>query len=640
MTFIFVFSLLAGGGMLFANFFRERFEKTLPVFVLALVTLLYLFGIFGVLSAGVVVSFIFSVGGLILSAFLIVIKKHRLDTIKRIFTPGFLAFFLLLSLLFILNWSKNFVEWDDFSHWGIMIKETFRLDKLYSVPESVLGVHKDYPPIVCLFEYWFLKIKGEYTEPAVFVSSQLFTLIFLLPAFENVHFKNIIKFLSVFAIIMVLPCVVEINLYSSIYIDVTVGVLFSYSLATAVVSKKNSNFDIINIVLGCLVLTLTKQIGFFFVAVVVLYLVLYSVYRFYIIKKRDGQDIPKRNLHRPAITVLCSFAALVVGKLSWGWYLNVCNVSSGQFSISQISISGILSLLKRTAPEYQIVTFKNFVSAIFGRAIVDYPFSFSYFKLFLIFIALTGLLWFVFRKSEYSVQIKIFSWTMFLAGIGYAGVILLLYIFSFGPYEGPQLASYERYMSTFFVGIACAMFLILTALCSKETEVRPMKSDISWLLLAAIICGVWMEPGAYSQMLPFRREDTIFSVNKVYSDTLDEIVDFEKDKVYLILQGTNGAGYWSIKYYANPLKTNGNFSWSIGSKASEGDVWTKPMSANEWYDILINENYDYVYVVCTNDSFINEFGSLFENQSDIQNNTIFRVDRQNQNGMILKKINR
>ena len=114
-------------------------------------------------------------------------------------------------------------------------------------------------------------------------------------------------------------------------------------------------------------------------------------------------------------------------------------------------------------------------------------------------------------------------------------------------------------------------------------------------------------------------------------------VDLERDKVYLIIQQTNGLEYWMTKYYANPVKTNTNFSWSIGTPVYEGDIWTLKITASEWSKMLIDEGYNYVYIENVNDMFISEFGQLFDKSADIGNKKLYKVEQAGSR-IILKEV--
>ena len=74
------------------------------------------------------------------------VKHKELARLKSDFlTPAFCIFIVIYAFIFFLNYNRGFSQWDEISHWGPMVKEMFRLDKFYSVAESALSVHKDYP---------------------------------------------------------------------------------------------------------------------------------------------------------------------------------------------------------------------------------------------------------------------------------------------------------------------------------------------------------------------------------------------------------------------------------------------------------------------------------------------------------------
>ena len=64
----------------------------------------------------------------------------------------FPIFFILFFFIFLFDYNRGFTHWDEMSHWGPMVKENLRLNQLYSTAESKLQAHKDYPPMIALFE--------------------------------------------------------------------------------------------------------------------------------------------------------------------------------------------------------------------------------------------------------------------------------------------------------------------------------------------------------------------------------------------------------------------------------------------------------------------------------------------------------
>ena len=69
------------------------------------------------------------------------------------------------------------------------------------------------------------------------------------------------------------------------------------------------------------------------------------------------------------------------------------------------------------------------------------------------------------------------------------------------------------------------------------------------------------------------------------------------------------------------------WGWSIGAPFYEGDVWTVSVTAEEWRKQLL-EDYDYVVLYKINDYFVQNFESVFADDTEIAEGTIYEVDRE------------
>ena len=86
---------------------------------------------------------------------------------EYILTGGLWAYIGCLLVVTVMDAGRSFYSWDEFMHWGKMVKEMIRLDRFYCVTESTLYRHKDYPPFVALFEYAWCRMGGGYSEQHV-----------------------------------------------------------------------------------------------------------------------------------------------------------------------------------------------------------------------------------------------------------------------------------------------------------------------------------------------------------------------------------------------------------------------------------------------------------------------------------------
>ena len=141
--------------------------------------------------------------------------------------------------------------------------------------------------------------------------------------------------------------------------------------------------------------------------------------------------------------------------------MNTDNTLINQFSYSNLRIFDIFAVLKGIKGEaWQIETARSFLTALKTKVIFYQPMQLGYIQsLFLINIILIIISLFIDKKDTKKSLIILLVYD--IGAIGYAFGMLMLYVFAFGPYEGPILASFERYMQTYILsGILISIFEI------------------------------------------------------------------------------------------------------------------------------------------------------------------------------------
>lgn len=198
----------------------------------------------------------------------------------------------------------------------------------------------------------------------------------------------------------------------------------------------------------------------------------------------------------------------------------------------------------------------------------------------------------------------------------------MLYCFNFMKYEAVRLASFDRYVSIYFLML---LYILIVILINKN-----IKISLVFLIFCLIL--------PYKQIDEYRHAVGL-SINARYSyeinaDEVKKLIN-KDDKIYFVSQNTTGLDYYTMKYVLRPNIVNEIFSWSIGSRYNDGDIWTKEINSNEWMNLLITNQYDYVYLYNVDEKFIDEFGNLFESNNVISNLSLYAVDIKNKK--LLKK---
>ena len=181
-------------------------------------------------------------------------------------------------------------------------------------------------------------------------------------------------------------------------------------------------------------------------------------------------NIKKINKKEILIMTLFFIAIPFVYYISWNKYIDLLDIS-GQFSLSQITISKLLGIMKGTMGEpHQIESFQNFMVALIKRPVLDYPIKLNY---ILSLIITTILITIASHKIKGSYK---YTFVYLFGGIAYSFAMLLLYIFSFNDFEGPLLASYERYLGTYiYLGFVLLIFILFDVYSKNNKKIYENK---------------------------------------------------------------------------------------------------------------------------------------------------------------------
>lgn len=222
----------------------------------SVILLIYVTGVLGSLRIGFYMTA--AAGGVCGGACLYFLIKERRGFLERVLTPGCIAFLLLGLFFWWSNRGRLLMQWDDFSHWGLVVKNMHIFQKLGNIPEATTKF-KDYPPAASIFAYFFTNF-GSYNETNAIRGMGILTACTMLPMFRNVQWKNkksLISGILLLALVYVLPTSFHKNAYIGLYVDSLLGVLFFF-LVYFMTAYEAGAFRRVNLAAGGMILTLTK----------------------------------------------------------------------------------------------------------------------------------------------------------------------------------------------------------------------------------------------------------------------------------------------------------------------------------------------------------------------------------------------
>lgn len=610
--------------------FEKRIEETIPVSVMGIVCLLFLFGLVNLLDTGMIALYVMAAILCVFSLLHLIKKRSWKLFCQNIITPGFLFYSALCIGLSVWNFGKLACRWDEFTHWVDVVKNAVALND-FATNAAADAAFPSYPPAMMLFQYALQKVyllvkpAAEFCEWRVYFAYQIFGLSVMMPFFHNVTFRQPIRFVMCGAVVLLAPLLFFADFYKSVYIDPILGILFGSGMAMVMLRPKTDWLYVIYVFLLCAVLTISKDVGLFFS------LVIAAAFAVDWISNAKDYKICSRML-----TGGMAFAAAYVPKILWKYEVNNAGVRIA-FG-NKIDWNILLDVILGKDTSYRTQVVHLYRDALYGKTISlgDHFPEINYIGLILVFIVALCCLYFLYgsklperRKSTASVM----GLSAFLL-VGYTVGLCVMYMFKFYEYEAVRLASMERYLNIAFLGVwMFLLFLFVNSICEwhRKCEILLLLLLMMFHITPARIFGDLVQGKDVQDSIAVRYD------YKKLDERVKEICD-GNDRIYFIAQETTGFDYWVFRFSCRPNRTSeiteGWISgWSIGEPFYEGDVWTYKMDPETWRSQLL-EQFDYVALHKINEYFIEHYGYLFSDSAEIEVGELYRVNQES--GMLEK----
>ena len=617
----FLLAFVSTGGVVGSVFFKKRYEETAIISVSVIVLLLFVFGIFKQLKAGLIIECIICALCYLASLIYLIKKKEFKSFSHCFFTPGFAFLAFTTILLSILLSGRYFEEWDEFSHWGDVVKAMVTINDFSTSPLSQ-SQFQSYPPAMAILQYCTEKFNStltgaQFVEWITYPSYFVFVASFILPCFryfDKFNLRSLLFSLSLF----LFPLIFYVNFYSCLYIDPALGILLFIGLYLLFTYKADDKLFVPHIACVCSILPITKDAGLLFsvfIGLAALVLVYLSK-----IKKQNKEVKKNKNVKsiKHLVPGLAILGSVVLPKVLWNYSIE-SNHAVKSFP-GKVDFVVLLNVLLRRDTSYKREVLHNYVIEFFSNGVGNNGIRVTYFVLLL--ALMLGL--FYFSKRQFSVikaekhsRVIGIAATIVISAIYLFG-ICVMYMFKFSQYEAVKLASYNRYINILFLGLG----YLLTVMLMNSLSKTDYKKSV------AVFCVILIfSPWNYLSRL-FSRKLVVESrqYRRQYISVTASVDNIPADggKVYILSQEDNGADYEKIKYLIRPLTTYAGWQWSIGEAPYYADdIYTKVVEPDAWIDDLFDE-YSYLIVYKNNKWFTDTYSDYFV--EEIRERQIYRVD--------------
>lgn len=598
--------------------FNFKNENSILITFLGINLLIYILGLFNIMIFGLYIIYILSLISIVYIIYSII--KKKIDY-KEILTLGTILYIVFSLALAIVLKNTHFSAWDEFSHWGPNLKAMVNND-LFWANAKWDGIHVVYQPLAGIMEYIFCKLNSGFCEDIAYLGMNISILTFIISFISNkkINIKNIIISLLFLLSIYCLIFAFSFSL-TSIYIDLLLGICFATGIYFSLNNKEIE--DKIIVVLVAISLVMLKTTGILFSLIILLIVFLKNVFVPCIKEKR----INKKDFIK-VLKILLIIIVMLGFYKSWDLYCK----SNNRFLdkrhdnnfISQINIKQFVSaIIQRDSTQEKYLSIaKSFYSALNNDNVVKLMGKFSIIQVFAIFNIILILNSNFSEDVEEKEKSKILAIAFSIGFLMYCLMLMITFMFAFTDEEGRTLASLDRYMSTFFIAF-CINIIILF--------MNKNKKEYSIMIIVLLICI--SISNIHTLLKPVSDKNS--SVPEYLQAKADIVTSSlsSNDKVYIIFQDP---GYsvdpFVFRYCISPIVMNLMDEYSLGKLKSENDTLTYNITEKEWEQKLIDENYDYVFILRSSNEFVETYKDIFEAGVDLNNieDKIFKINKINE----------
>jgi len=593
----------------------------------------YLFGFIGYLSLGMETL----VTAICSSTLILLIKRIDFRTlfIKNLYSPSTVAFILLAAVSFQKTKGWMVYQWDEFTHWGHVVKIMYKYAEFGpSTPTDYTPEH--YPPGIGLFQYFVMDFGAGWREGMLYWSAHLIILSLIVSVLANCSYKFFIEIILKLCVALIASLALFTDTYFTITADPILALAFGYLILIAVNTSYRGGRWIIIFAATAGFLTLVKPIAIYFACAAILINIIATLFtvKFDSLRKIMWSFLP------------ATVALVTVGTVwaTWGRYIaRLSDPNSNNINVTiPTELRGFAdaSFVSELTSKFIEATFGAILNPASWLAMPASSWTVVCIIFFTFWTYLSG-------KTNFARNIAI-GVTLLVTTFGYLVIILYSYLAVFSSSEAAALASFPRYVATWYHGVFFAIVLLILSevdfgvyVKSNQFDAKPSglidrQKHIGVLLVAFIALNTISSLGYYvfmlrsSPTLGIEWREPLFKTSKAIKAA--KIPD--GSKVYIVTQHRAGFEYYLLRYEMVGAQF-GEMPFSIGTKKDEGDIWTEEaMDAKKWSEAL--QNFDFVVLSITTEGFNDEFASLFKDGL-VEADSVYKVTK-NQNRVLLVKV--
>jgi len=572
-------------------------EQFLPVTAMTIMAALYTAYLFNALFVGFMIVVVIGCGCYIFA--LISLMKNRgnilkatADFLKRFFTPGMVIFILAVILIFLVTRNSKVYLWDELRLWGAYPKALYHTKQLQmGIGEGVFiyPIMQSYPPGMMLFAYFVEQFIPVFSENCIFFAYGVLGAALFMPMLEKLTWKRGWLVIPLAFVIFLIPTFFYNSwlkdlgdYYTSLFVDPILGLFLAFVVYLLLKEPFISWFSSLRFALALFTMIIIKDSGASFAIITLAAAMIMA--------------LVQKQFRKSVIRISIGILAALFSYFSWKTLMYSYGVHRSIMFDITFPAQGLINILRafRTVD----LVYSNFPALL-------PPITFM--VLIALILVMNVLLVINTAKEKrknfiYSSVVLYFSNVVFIFG--------LAVLYTNDALSGESdIPSYPRYISTILLTdfTFLAMYTVELLIDGKRQCTK------SWnKFLCAAVCTAWLvmlpirQPHSYETYDP---DDVRAGVEAIASQVNSWDDSPAVKNVYMLING-NMISYsaYHHRIYFDLIDKN----ILIKNFYDKTNLAAIQITKQQWADELINEKYDYVYIVNVDDAFMQQYGDMFD----------------------------
>ncbi|MDL2219709.1 hypothetical protein LJC04_05200 [Ruminococcaceae bacterium OttesenSCG-928-O06] len=535
--------------------------------------------------------------------------KHPKAIPAYLLNPGILSF-LAGALVLILAYTLHghfYTGWDEYSHWGPVFKDMYMQGAMHQYTGLEL-LHHAYPQGTALLYFFFSRFAPGFSEAQTYAAMGVWLAACSVTLCAGQSWK---RPLPAALALLVTPLFFILFRYSepyiTVYVDTLLGAVFGAAMVVALYPgrRRLSHCALAGLIAAAIAQVKDSGLFFMFIAGVIFTL----CYCFEL-----PADAPRRAPRERRTGLGLFWGTALLPALYWRVFLVLTHTPGNSFGDP---LGQNLFTLLRGAATGSDPTSASIIERFWINLRVA-PVVYNGYGTSLMMAALLSVggllfgLWLWKRRHRRGPALVL--WALPVLFAAYLAGMLVMYLTMFTPAEGLMGASFERYMSSFFIG--WCMAALAAALFYGEELVPKLRAAAPTVALVAVLA---LEANAVAGRdvldLSHHKEDSRYGFESVSAQMLEHLAP--DDRIWVIAQGTDLMYTYMFHYNLMPAKVD---LW-LPNQMGYGEA--DPPNAEQLAQRAREKGVSHILVYITDDVFDERYGAGFsDNLTSVHQNSL------------------